>query len=74
MNDTSNGYECCRALLQLDEQELKQLMYASVMSSLVSGQPVAVSVRVTDGSYRFIEISTIISTDTASESGGPDKG
>lgn len=73
MPSTLSGSELSLALLAEPEGTSNRLIFASAMLSLASGRPVKVSVRMTNGQYHWLEISTQISTDTASENGGDDK-
>ena len=73
MIGTLSGLELSLLWLGGFDKGLMQRIFVSVILSLESGKPARVSVQTTDGQYHYLEISTQISTDTASESGGPDK-
>jgi hypothetical protein len=72
MPSTSGGLELYRALSR-DDMTLTHRIFATAMLSLTSGNAARVSVQTTDGQYHYLEISTRISTDTANESGGPQR-
>lgn len=73
MTDTSDGFEHLSVLLAGADKELRRHMFVYLILSLAKGRPVLVNVQTTGGHSLCLEISMRISTDTGSESGGPDK-
>ncbi len=74
MSNTSDGLKLFRALCRAQDRGLRRHISGLAMLSFINERPEKGNVLMIGGQSLLVEVSMRISTDTASESGGKDKG